>query len=378
MPEERSVKSMKQIRKNNGSIWFLTKIFRKCGKDRYLLIYGIFAYFLSGALTGLVFPMIKKYYFAYGVAASAIPFLFLYFAQIFTRDKSKSRIVVISLVWAVFAYIGTRIGEYPHLKWNLVSPRLSIGINYFNYAAVYLELGKIFNIAATTVLISNYFLCVDKFLIFKSKKKSLNGEEEVNVNYGEGFVSFNLPATIRPHILIYFSAPLILGPAFAFVYFSGGMGDNDRVLFLMLLMLGYVSLIMMLIFDFNKVRLTEHEIMWKEKSRLKWTKLSYKDIKSISVQTRLAGTSQKNIILHANTKRQKHIIQGNFIGNKKLSRIIKIIREKTSNIHMDQEAKNLYYEKIAISSMKGGVTANILLLLMTVNFIATIFVRGIR
>jgi ABC-type uncharacterized transport system permease subunit len=135
---------------------------------------------------------------------------------------------------------------------------------------------------------------------------------------------------------------------------------------------------MMLIFDFNKVRLTEHEIMWKEKSRLKWTKLSYNDIKSVSVQTRLAGTSQKNIILHANTKRQKHIIEGNFIGNKKLSRIIKIIREKTSNIHMDQEAQNLYYEKIAISSMKGGVIANILLLLMTVNFIATIFVRGIR
>ena len=219
---------------------------------------------------------------------------------------------------------------------------------------------------------------MDKFLIFKSKKKSLNGEEEVNVNYGEGFVSFNLPATIRPHILIYFSAPLILGLAFAFVYFSRGMGGNDRILFPMLLMLGQVSLITMLIFDFNKVRLTEHEIMWKEKSRLKWTKLSYNNIKSVSVQTRLAGTSQKNIILHANTKRQKHIIQGNFIGNKKLSRIIKIIREKTPNIHMDQEAENLYYEKIAISSMKGSVTANILLLLMTVNFIATIFVRGIR
>jgi hypothetical protein len=369
---------MKQIKRNNGSIWILTKIFRKCQKDGYLLLYGIITYFLSGVLTGLVFPMIKKYYFAYGVAASAMPFLFLYFAQIFTRDRSKARIAVISLCWAAFAYIGTRVGEYPHLKWQLASASSSLGGNYFNYAVIYLELGKIFNIIATAVLISNYFLCKDKFLVLKSKKKSLSGEEEVNVNYGEGFVSFNIPATFRPHILIYFSAPLILGLAFVFVFYSQGMSISDRVLVRILLMLGLVCLIMVLMLEFNKIRLTEREVIWKEKSRIKWTKLLYKDIKSISVQTRLAGTSQKNIILFANTKKYKHIIEGNFIGNKKLSKIIKIIREKAPDIQMDQEARNLYYEKIAVSTTKGSITANILLFLMTANFIATIFVRGIR
>lgn len=369
---------MKQIKKKNSSLWIIYKIFSKCQKDDYLIIYGIIVYFLSGVLTGLVFPMIKRYYFMYGVTASAIPILFLYFTQIFTRDRSKARIVVISLYWSAFAYFGTIAGEYPYLQGKLLSEGINIGENYFNYAVIYLELGKIFNIISSTILIANYFLCVDKFLVFKSKRKSINNDEDVNVNYGEGLFYQSVPVSIRPHIVIYFFAPLILAFAFLYLYYFRKIAVSGRVLTMTLMMLGGVSLIVTLILDSNKVKLTECEIIWQEKSRLKRTRLSYKDIKSVGIQSQLIETGQKKIIIHADTKKYRHIIDGKFLGHKKLSKIIKIIREKAPHIQMDEEAKNLYYEKISVSVMKGGITAYILLILMCINFIATIFVRGIR
>lgn len=412
---------MKKPGKNAGNILFIYLIFKKCRKDSILLIYGVIAYFLSGFLSGIFFHDNVKYYLIYAFSVNFIPAIFLYFAETFTRDKSKFKLTIIALFWGLTAYIGTIIGEYFKLIIDMMPMMLSksyllndsfmcakididtllkqytgfsglIGealykftyINHENshrlldlgsyaiYASTYLESSRIFTIIAGVILVSDYFLSAKKYVNFISKNKSLNREKNNDIYYTNGLISTELPITIRPNALLYLLPALTLILCSIYIVFFTEFQYNMRNIYFIIEINISIYFIILVILEFNKVRFNLEVMSWHDNLDIKNTKLHYNNITSIDLEVNIITKLNKQIIIYSKHSQKAHRISTKCLDNYKISKIVRIISEKAPNAKLSNAAETLRQEKIIIKEMQTNWLINSIVYLFGVNIIITI------
>lgn len=412
------MKHLKKTSKSHINIYLLYKIFSKCKIDGVLFIYGVFAYLVSGILCGMLFHNSGKHYVFYGIGVNFLPVIFLYFAKIFTKDKGKLKLNIFSMFWGVIAYIGTVLGEYfreivnvmfmivdkysindsfagakiyvdsileQHTRFNgLIGEAISkfIFIDYegtlhflnlgdnSKYAAIYLELSRIFIIIFGAILVSDYFLSTKKYINFIGKDKSKN-----NIYYNNGLISTELPLTIRPKPVLYLLPMLILIPCSIYAVYSKGSLNVRSIYFLIGINIT-VYFIMLVVLEFNKVKFKLDMMQWHDNLNIKNTKLKYKDITFVDIETGIINTIYKQILIYSNGSKKPDKIQIKFLDKYRISQILRVIKEKAPDAQLSNTAEMLRREERIINKMLANWIVNLIVCFFVLNIPITIILTS--
>lgn len=350
------------------------------------------------------------------------PSVMLYFAGVFTKNKSNLKILLFSIVWSVFAYIGTIIGEYlfsigkimfsfsggysldtlffeakqtlDNILLNQTGFKGILGQafhkfytmpgsrdghllhldNYLSrYGSIYIEATRITMLVLCVVLVSNYFLSGKKYISFNSKSLNINMKEDMKskIYYRDVFFYGDFPQTIRPNIFLYLIAPSILIPCVLFVFYTHHFQTNLRVIYFMSIIILAVSAIFLLIMEFSQITFNDNELVFHQNFNLKKTKLSYNQITMVHVETKLGSITDKNIVIYTKDNK-KYLIALKFFLLKKQSLIVRMLIHKCPDIKINYEAEALNHEKHITKTISTTKLINFIMCFMMLNLIATI------